>query len=142
MVGTLTWEFLSDLNWLAVVVATLAWFAYGAIYYAPPVMGNRWQKATKVTLGENYRPPPSLFIITLLAYLGTTVVIGLLVAQTGVHDIGDGLGLGSALGVGFGLLPALVVQLYEQKGSSYWLISGMFALISWMGVTALLAVWD
>ena len=142
MVATLTWEFFGDLNWLAVVVGAVAWYLYGAIYYAPPVMGKTWQKAAGVTLPDNYRPSPSLFILTFLAYLGTTIVIALLVAHSGVHDIGDGLGLGSALGVGFGLFPALVVQLYEQKGSAYWLISGIYALISWMGVTALLAVWD
>lgn len=31
---------LGDLNWLAVVAATLAYFALGAVWYAPPIFGR------------------------------------------------------------------------------------------------------
>ena len=46
------------------------------------------------------------------------------------------------LGVGFGMVGALVGQVYEAKGSSYWLINGINAVIAYAIVGAILAVWD
>jgi Protein of unknown function (DUF1761) len=37
-------DVLGDLNWLAVIVATLAYFFLGALWFAPPVFGSTWQK--------------------------------------------------------------------------------------------------
>ena len=33
-------DVLSDVNYLAVLVAAAAYFVFGAIYHAPPVFGN------------------------------------------------------------------------------------------------------
>ena len=38
----------ADLNWLAILVAALAFFALGAVWYQPKVMGGRWMKAAGV----------------------------------------------------------------------------------------------
>jgi len=32
----------SDVNYLAAIVAAIAWFALGAIWYMPAVMGRAW----------------------------------------------------------------------------------------------------
>lgn len=36
----MSFDVLGDLNWLAVVVAAIAYFALGALWYAPPVFGT------------------------------------------------------------------------------------------------------
>jgi hypothetical protein len=82
-----------------------------------------------------------LFIPTLIGYFVTTVVIGLLVAGLGVDTLGDGIVLGAVLGVGFGMVGALVSQIYETKGSAYWLINGTNSVIAYAIVGAILAVW-
>ena len=41
----MTFDFLSDLNWLAVFVAALAYFAIGAVWYAPGLFGRTWAAA-------------------------------------------------------------------------------------------------
>jgi hypothetical protein len=53
----------------------------------------------------------------------------------------DGLSLGIVLGVGFGVIGALVVQIYEQKGGSYWLINGINAIIAYSIVAIIVTVW-
>ena len=35
---------LGDLNWLAVIVATIAYFALGAVWYAEFAFGRAWQR--------------------------------------------------------------------------------------------------
>ncbi len=72
----------------------------------------------------------------------TTIVIGLLVAGLGADGLGDGVALGAVLGIGFGMVGALVSQVYEGKGGSYFLINGINAVIAYAIVGAILAVWS
>jgi hypothetical protein len=45
-------DVLSDLNWLAVIVAAIAYFAIGALWYAPPVFGRIWMTAGGMAMPE------------------------------------------------------------------------------------------
>ena len=134
-------DLFGDLNWLAIVVATIAWFAFSAIWYSIPPLSKAWADAAGVdTTGEG--PPLALlFIPTLVGYFITTVVIGLLAAGIGADGVGDGIALGVALGVGFGMMGALVSQVYEQKGGSYFLINGFNSVIALSIVGVILSVW-
>lgn len=134
-------DLFGDLNWLAIVVATLAWFAFSAIWYSVPPLSQAWARAAGVdTTGEG-PPLVLLFVPTLVGYFVTAVVIGLLVAGTGTASFADGLVLGAVLGVGFGMVEALVNQVYERKGSAYFLINGVNAIVAYAIVAGILAVW-
>jgi hypothetical protein len=134
-------DFFSELNWLAVVVATVAWFAFSAIWYSVPPLSNAWQRAAKVTPGDG--PPLAMILIpTFIGYFVTTVVIALLARAIGATDYLDGIALGVALGVGFGVIGAFISQIYEQKGGSYWLINGVNAIIAYSIVAVIVTLWD
>jgi hypothetical protein len=136
-------DFFEGLNWLAIVVATVAWFAFNAVYYSVQPISGAWQRAARITpQGGATRPPTSTLVITYVSYLFTVVVIALLVAGLGADDVGDGLALGVSLGIGFGTVLALSTQLYEEKGSSYWLINGVAAIVGFSIVSIILALWD
>jgi hypothetical protein len=133
-------DFFGDLNWLAILVAAVAWFAFSAIWYSVPPLSNAWMKAAKVTPGDG-PPLVTLLVPTFIGYLVTTIVIALLARAVGAADLADGLVLGILLGVGFGVISALVVQIYEQKGGSYWLINGINAIIAYSIVAVIVTVW-
>ena len=133
-------DYFGDLNWLAILVAAIAWFAFSAIWYSVPPLSNAWQKATKVTPGEG-PPLVSLLIPTFIGYFVTTIVIGLLVRAIGATEFSDGLVLGILLGIGFGVVGGLVSQIYEQKGNFYWLINGVNAIIAYSIVAVILTLW-
>ena len=61
----MSFDAFSDVNYLAVLVAALAYFALGAIWYIPPVMGTTWQKAGGIEVPEGQGPNPILFVGTL-----------------------------------------------------------------------------
>lgn len=135
-------DWFGDLNWLAIVVATIAWFAFSAIWYSIPPLSKAWATAAKVdTSAEDGPPLALLFIPTLIGYFVTTVVIGLVIAGIGADSLGDGIVAGVVLGIGFGMVGALVNQVYETKGGSYFLINGLNAVIAYAIVGAILAVW-
>jgi len=134
-------DYFGDLNWLAILVASLAWFAFSAIWYSIPPLSNAWQRATKVTPGEG---PPLVMILvpTYIGYLVTSIVIALIATAIRGDDVVNGLALGVALGVGFGVVGAVVNQMYEQKGNSYWLINGVNAVIAYSIVAVIVTIWD
>jgi len=133
-------DFFGDLNWLAIVVATVAWFAFSAIWYSVPPLSNAWMRAAKVTPGDG-PPLVTLLVPTFIGYFVTTIAIALLARGVGATDLTDGLVLGIVLGVGFGVIGALVVQIYEQKGGSYWVINGINAIIAFSIVAVIVTVW-
>ncbi|HLF61082.1 MAG TPA: DUF1761 domain-containing protein [Acidimicrobiia bacterium] len=134
-------DYFDDLNWLAVLVATIAWFAFSAIWYSIPPLSKAWQEAAKVTPGDG-PPLVTVLIPTFIGYFVTSIVIALLAAQIDGAELVDGLALGVGLGVGFGVVGAVIGQLYEQKGRSYWLINGVNALIAYTIVATIVTVWD
>ena len=52
------------------------------------------------------------------------------------------MALGIVLGVGFGVVGGLISQIYERKGSTYWLINGVNAIIAYAIVGIIVTVWD
>jgi hypothetical protein len=134
-------DFFGDLNWLAVVVAAVAWFAFSAIWYSVPPISQAWQAAAKVDPAEG-GSFAAVLIPTFVGYLVTTVAIALVAEGIGAAGFGDGLALGVVLGVGFGVVGALVSQLYEQKGPGYWLVIGVKGVIAYSIVAVIVPVWD
>jgi len=87
-------------------------------------------------------PLVTLLVPSFIGYLVNTIVIALLARAIGTAEFADGLELGIILGVGFGVVGALVSQLYEQKGASYWLINGINSIIAYAIVAVIVTVWD
>lgn len=135
-------DLFGELNWLAVVVATLVWFGFSAVWYSVPPLSKAWAREARVEMTGEGPPLALLFIPTLIGYFVTTVVIGLLVAGLGTESVGDAIALGVALGIGFGMVGSLVNQVYESKGSTYFLINGVNAVIAYAIVSVILTVWD
>jgi hypothetical protein len=135
------YEFVDSLNWLAILVASVAWFIFNAIYYSVPPISKAWQAAAKVPPQEG-PPLPAIMIASFIIYLVTSTFIGLLVAATGAADLADGALLGASLGLAFGAAGALITQMYEQRGGSYWLINGISSIVTFAIVGGILAAWD
>jgi hypothetical protein len=134
-------DYFGDLNWLAILVAAVAWFAFSAAWYSVPPLSNAWMRAAKVTPTEG-PPLVSLLFPTFVGYFVTSIVIAMLAKAIGAATFADGLALGIVLGIGFGVVGALVTQLYEQKGGTYWVINGVNAIIAYSIVSVIVTLWD
>lgn len=134
-------DFFGELNWLAVIVATVAWFAFSALWYSVPPLSKAWAGAARVDMTGEGPPLALLFVPTLIGYFVTSIVIALLSVGIGAETLVDGIVLGVVLGVGFGMVGALVNQVYEGKGASYWMINGVNAVVAYAIVGAIVTIW-
>lgn len=92
--------YLSDVNWLAVVLATLSSFVVGFVWYDKRVFGTKWMKLVGLTEKQmnNTEGMGQTFLMTAVAgLLGNTVMNMLMVASQTVGFIEGGI-FGAVLG--------------------------------------------
>ena len=127
---------LGSINWWAVLVSTVVAYAIGAVWYAPPVFGNRWMAAlgkSKEQLGDPVKLMVAQFFLTLVI----AVVLAAVVVRFGAVTWLEGGALGLALSVG----------LVATSLLSDWMFCGFNMRLYWMqigykvvGVTAMGAI--
>jgi hypothetical protein len=134
---------LGEVNYLAALVATIAWFILGAIWYAPPVLGRAWQRAAGIEVPAG-GPGPGLYVVTFVAYFVAAVVTAALAELTGASGLYDGIILGLFVGVGYALTLVAVGATYEQKPEPimYFLVNGLYNVLGLVVVGAIVAAWN
>jgi len=91
----MNFDALSDLNWLAVIVAALAYFAIGAVWYAPPLFGKVWAAAGGMAMPEaGTRPSPAIYLTPLVGSVLSAVALGMLEKATDTDTLQEGIALG------------------------------------------------
>lgn len=130
-----------DLNWLAILVAALAFFALGAVWYQPKVMGGRWMKAAGVDPAKA-SPNPWIFVGTLVAYFLMALVLAMIAQGIGASSFGDGLALGLFTGVVFVAAQAWVNAAYEGRSMDLVLVNGGIGVIGHAVMAVIVTLWS
>ncbi len=131
---------LNDLNWLAILVAAVAFFAVGALWYQPKVMGARWMKAAGVDPSKA-SPNPGIFVGTLIAYFLMAMVLAMIARGIGGSSFGDGLVLGLVTGVVFVGAQAWVNVTFEGRSMDLVLVNGGIGVFGHVIMGVIVTVW-
>lgn len=140
----MSFDSFGDVNYLSVLVAAIAYFALGAIWYIPPVMGNAWQRAGGIEVREGESPSPILFAGTLVAYFVAGLATAVLAVASATDTVAEGALLGLVVGIGYAFTAAAVGALYDRKPQpmAWWLINGIFNVIGLVVVAIIISVWN
>lgn len=113
-------------NWLAVVLATVASFAFGAVWYT--TLSRQWMAAlgkSRDQLNAGYSP----FIWSVVVELIMAYFIALLTpALTGEITVVSGLIVGAHMWLGFVITSMIMNHRYENMKWSLTLIDGLHLL--------------
>lgn len=137
---------LGQLNWLAVVVAALIYFALGALWYSPMLFVRPWQRS--IGWDESQTPPQQsamTYVVPLLAYLVMATAVGLLAAATGTDELGEGIVLGLILGIGLSLAHTFVDASFSPEKPEPWTwfaINGSYHALGLVILAVIIAVWQ
>lgn len=124
------------ISWLAVVVATIGFFALGGLWYGP-LFGTLWMRATGITEQQAQASNlPLIFgataLLELLAATGLAAVIG------PDATVGSGLRIGASVGLLF-VATALGVQaLFERRRPVLWALNGGYNLVGFAAMGAII----
>src|SRR3954470_22065143 len=133
---------LSHLNWLHVLVATIAYFALGAIWYGP-LFSKPWTKGHNINMSDpNARKGVgkimtlsfvAFFVITFTA----VIILHFVHATAAIHAIKWGV----FLGVGIAAPVIVINHLYLQKPLTLHLIDGLYHVIGLTIASLILVLW-
>ena len=134
---------LSQLNWLAVIIGVILYFAIGAVWYMPfSPTGRIWSGAIGfVAHPEGQRPSSAIYLAPLLAYVLVAIVTAMLARALGVASLTDGLYLGFMLWLGFGLpywTLASIFNPHAKRPLTLILVQSAYHLIGMLILGALL----
>lgn len=135
---------LAGLNWLAVIVAAIAYFALGALWYMPFAFGRPWQRA----IGWDEAQQPGASAVTYAApalfALVSSIATAMIANATGSADIGSGVVLGLVVGIGYGLAIAAyeaVFDPHKPRPWAWWAITGAYHLVGLIIVAVIVSAW-
>jgi hypothetical protein len=141
----MSFDTLGDLNWLAVIVATVAWFALGGLWYARAVFGNVWMRSIGMEMpAEGQRPGPGVYLFPLIAYFIASIAIGMLAQATGSTTVGEGIVLGLVIGVGFGVTLYAVESVFGQRPQPgvWFALTAAYQLLGILIASVIITLWD
>ena len=138
----------TDLHWVAVAVSTIAAFAIGVIWFAPPVLGTLWARqvtqyagipAADVTSGA---AKGTALLPWFVATAINVIVLALAVAATGADSLADGMVLGVVLSLGFGATLNSWPSIFARLPRTWWLLNCGAALLMNAVAGAILGAWQ
>ena len=122
-------------NYIAIVVAAIAAFVFGAAYYG--VLGKPWMKAARIEPKDGPgMPPPSLLINSIICELIMAWVLAGVVGHLGDGQVTlwNGIVSGFFVWLGFMATTLAVNQRYEGFGWDLTIIDGLH----WLGVALIM----
>jgi hypothetical protein len=111
----MSFDSLSDLNWLEVLAAAVAYFIVGAVWYLPATFGKPWMRSIGWEPDPAERPNPAIYMAPLLTSIVSAVSLGMLAAATGTDTASEGVALGLVVGIGLAGSVLLVTALFDPK---------------------------
>lgn len=131
-----------EINWLAVIVATISSFVLGFIWYNPKFLGKAWQKAAGIS-DESMKDSSGMGRIFGTAFV-LTFIMALILSYflKDVDDLMVGMRIGVYLGLGISTMSIGVNAMYERKGFGYILINGGYQTISMVIMAAIITAWS
>ena len=135
----------ADVNVIAVLVAAVATFVLGAVWYSPVLFGKQWVEAhgyTPEKLEEmKKRGVLKAYAVSLLCYIVMAYVLSLLVAYTNATGPTQGLWLGFVCWLGFAATIGLTSHLFSEKRIAAYVLDAGYQLAYLLVMGLLLAVW-
>jgi hypothetical protein len=135
-------DYVSELNWLAVVVATLVSFGVGATWYSQSLFGKAWMKSIGLkesdTKKANMARP---IILTLVGTFVAAVAMGVLVQVLALTSVWQGATFGIMIAVAFLATNKVMQAQFELRPLSYNVITSAADVVTLGLMGAILAVW-
>lgn len=132
----------SELNWLAVAVAALAYFMLGALWYSA-LFGKRWiaYHGIDVNAADAKKGVGAIMFSSFLLMFLSVICIAILVQIIGLNGALPGIKLGLLTGIGFSAASLSITYLYLKKPLGLYLIDGLYHIVGQVIAAVILSVW-
>jgi len=132
----------SNINWLHVLVAAVAYFALGAIWYSF-LFRNKWIAYQNIKMDETSsqkgvgRIMFAPFILMLIATIGLAIIV----SRLQLDHFASGVKWGLLTGVCFSATAISITYLYIKKPAGLHLIDGLYHIVGQIIAAVILSCW-
>lgn len=137
-------DFLSHVNWLAVLVATVAYFMLGALWYSKVLFGSVWARLVKLDMNnpDLKKGMGGMMLSTFLLMLVVSFGLEILIVKINfAQDFMLGIKLGLLTGLAFATTAVSINYVYERRPSILYLINNGYHVIGHVLVATILILW-
>ncbi len=137
-------DFLSQLNWLAIAVAAVAYFMVGGLWYSKALFANAWVKSTGIDMNNPAakKGVGGIMLFTFLMEFVTCIGLAILVNRLMlVGGILSGIKLGLFTGVFFSAISISISYLYQSKPKILHMIDAGYHIVGSIAAAIILCLW-
>ena len=134
-------DLFSQVNWLAILVAALAYFFLGAIWYSA-LFRNAWIKATGIVMNDDARKGiAGIMIASFITILITCIGLGSFITRLGAGLWMTGCKVGLIAGICFSAATICNSYLYEKRPIALSAINSLYNIVGCVVAGIIIAIW-
>lgn len=137
-------DFLSNINWLAVLVATVAYFVIGALWYSKALFGTTWARLVNLDMNnpELKKGMGGMMVSTFILMAIVSFGLEVLILKIGfAQEFTFGIKLGLLTGLAFATTAVSINYVYERRPANLYLINNGYHVIGHIVVATILVLW-
>ena len=136
-------EFFSLVNWLAVLVAALAYFMLGAIWYSKALFGSKWAQLVGLDMNDPNKGKGMAKMMggTFALIIITCIGLAFLVIRMDLFVFASGIKLGLLTGICFATTAVAISFIYESRPTGLYFIDCGYHLVGHIIAAIILVVW-
>jgi hypothetical protein len=130
-----------QINWMAVIAATLSTFILGGIWYSPALFGKAWMRENGFT--DESLKRRNMGVVFSLSFVYSLLMAANLAAFIGDPKIDTKMATtyGFLTGFGWVALGLAIVALFEGRSWKYMLINGGYMTVAFTIMGLILGAW-
>lgn len=133
----------SEINWLAVLVSTIAWFLVGAIWYST-LFQKQWVAYHNINMSdpELKKGTGMIFFTSFVLMFVAVTGIAILAELLGITSLKGGVKLGLLTGICFAMTAISITYLYLKKPMGLHFIEGFYHLVGHVIAGVIITQWQ
>jgi hypothetical protein len=133
-------RYLSQVHWIAVLVATIVGFLLGGLWFSPVLFSNRWMAALGKSKEQLGKPGPALVLSFVVTLVTATALAVLLVIMPLTTTLGA-MRLGLMIGVVFYALATASDYAYTGWPRTIYWIQASYHVLMIAVMATIIAAW-
>lgn len=137
-------QIFNHINWLAVIVAALAYFVLGAFWYSKSVFGHTWAKTINLDLSnpDLKKGMGKMMLFSFLLMAVTCTGLALLIVKVNFADeFTYGIKIGLLTGICYASMAVSINYVYEKKPLMLYLINNGYHVLGHIIAATILILW-
>jgi hypothetical protein len=121
----------TDINYFAVLIATLVTMVLGFLWYSPVLFSHAWVKEMGLKMEQMSGGGPLTYVLTALTALFGAFILAILVSMVGEKTIISGITVGVLIGISISVKIGMNF-LFENRTLKLYLITIGYHLVSYL----------